>query len=54
VITPFSNGRGVQISLPLPEMRQTLGFDAKIASEACRAMGTLVRWYIDKAGFESS
>ncbi|RUM95119.1 hypothetical protein EET67_25110 [Pseudaminobacter arsenicus] len=54
VTTQFSKGKGVQISLPLPEMRQGSGFDAKIASEACHAMRTLVRWYIDKAGSESS
>lgn len=46
-VTPFSNGKGVQVSLPLPEMRQAKGFDPTIAQEACRSMEALVQWYVE-------
>ncbi|MFC3205627.1 hypothetical protein ACFOHJ_05335 [Aquamicrobium soli] len=46
ITTLFSKGKGMQISMPLPEMRQGSGFDEKIASEACRAMGNFVQWYL--------
>ena len=42
VVAPFSKGRGAQISIPVPEMRQSSGFDPDVADEACRQMHTLV------------
>lgn len=43
--SPYSNAKGIQISLALPEMRQSNGFNAKVAAEAFQAMRKLVCWY---------
>ena len=48
ISSPFSNDKGVQVSLGLPAMRQHGGFDANIALEACLAMTKLVDWYLQK------
>ena len=45
-VAPFSKEKGVQISLPLPEMRQAGGFNPIVALEACRLMETLIQWYV--------
>jgi hypothetical protein len=50
IATPFSKGKGAQVSIRLPEMRQATGFDSKIALEAARAMSVLVHWYFGEMG----
>lgn len=45
IVAPFSK-HGVQVSLRLPQMRQSSGFDADVASKACEHMRELVTWYV--------
>ena len=42
---PFSGGKGVQISIPIAEMRQGEGFDPVTAAAALGHMRELVAWY---------
>ena len=42
---PFSGGKGVQVSVPVAEMRQREGFDPDAAAAALGHMRDLVRWY---------
>ncbi|SIS84644.1 hypothetical protein [Phaeovulum vinaykumarii] len=49
-LAPFSKGRGGQLSLRVPEMRQATGFDPEIGRRACAAMRVLLAWYIKGAG----
>ncbi len=44
-LAPFSKGKGIQISFPVPEMRQSGGFDPVTAMKAFQAMRMLVTWY---------
>ncbi len=46
LVQPFSKGKGIQISMQVPEMRQASGFDPNIASKAFETMRTLVHWYL--------
>jgi len=46
IVSPFSKGRGVQVSLRLPEMRQASGFNRETTSAAFSAMSELVDWYL--------
>ncbi|ABR64206.1 hypothetical protein GOC57_29715 [Sinorhizobium meliloti] len=46
IVSPFSRGRGVQVSLRLPEMRQASGFNRETTSAAFSAMSELVDWYL--------
>lgn len=48
ITTPFSKGKGVQISFRLPEMRQGSAFSSVIADDACRKMQALITWYVDE------
>lgn len=41
----YSNGKGVQVSFPVPELRQKTGFDPSIATKAFQSMRTLMEWY---------
>lgn len=52
VADSYSKGTGVQVSFRVPEMRQASGFNAEIASEACRAMRALVHWYLGEGSLE--
>lgn len=44
-VSSYSNGKGIQISLPVPELRQRPGFDEVIALEALNKMAILTDWY---------
>lgn len=50
IVSPFSRGRGVQVSLRLPEMRQASGFNRETTSAAFSAMSELVDWYLHNGG----
>lgn len=50
VVSPFSSGRGVKVSLPVPEMRQASGFDAATAEAALRIMQDLAARYLSARG----
>ena len=43
-VAPFSKGRGIQASLPVPAMSQATGFDPAAAEAAFGAMRRLVHW----------
>ena len=45
---PYSNGKGIQVSFAVPEMRQTSGFDPAVTERALIAMKSLVKWYLEK------
>jgi hypothetical protein len=45
VVAPYSDGKGIQVSISLPEMRQSNGFDAAVALKAFEIMRKLVNWY---------
>ncbi|BCG92583.1 hypothetical protein [Mesorhizobium sp. 131-2-1] len=42
----YSEHKGVQISVSLPEMRQASGFSKEIAAEAILLMDALTKWYL--------
>ncbi|WP_131196049.1 hypothetical protein [Lichenihabitans psoromatis] len=44
-IASYSNGKGIQLSFPVGELRQRTGFDDQIAAQALKTMKTLVDWY---------
>jgi hypothetical protein len=46
LISPFSKGKGIQVSIRVPEMRQSARFEPGIAFEAFETMRTLVTWYL--------
>ena len=45
-VSSFSKGKGVTLSLPVPEMRQTDGFDAETARQSAEAIRKLLEWYL--------
>jgi hypothetical protein len=49
-LAPYSKGKGLQVSLDVPEMRQQLGFNAATATKAFTAMKSLVTWYLQEHG----
>lgn len=56
-VAPYSKGKGLQVSLPVPELRQRAGFDERIAAQALAAMRKLVAWHrtnLLKAATETS
>ena len=48
IVGNFSKGKGVQVSLRVPEMRQSTGFDHVTAMKAFQSMRALVSWYMTK------
>lgn len=48
ITAPFSNGKGVQVSFQVPELRQGTGLSHEVAEDACRQMRTLVAWYLGR------
>lgn len=42
----FSKDKGIQLCMSVPELRQSIGFDAKVASESFETMRKLVSWYL--------
>ena len=45
VVFPFSRGKGIQVSIPVEEMRQEKGFDPDTASAVLNHMLRLAQWY---------
>lgn len=47
VVSTFSNGKGIQVSLDLPKMNQRMEFNSEIVEQALLHMKMLVDWYLD-------
>ncbi len=45
IVDTFSKGKGIKISLAVPEMRQGNGFDQAISEAALESMKRLIDWY---------
>jgi hypothetical protein len=49
ILEPYSKGKGIQISLQVPEIRQKSGLDVAATTKALLAMKFLVNWYLEKS-----